>query len=88
MDCAVYEPARPYSHSETHDQGEIIAMMGIPPPEPMADIIRITRYRQHFAALVKECVDNSLIEGSNAEFDNKVDEFSQRVKTHMSSYQS
>ncbi|QPC75156.1 hypothetical protein HYE68_005908 [Fusarium pseudograminearum] len=86
--CNVEWPASPYLHSEIYDQQEIIAVLGTPPPEPMADILRIMRYRLHFAELVKECVDNSLIKGSDAEFDAKMEEFSQKVKTHMSLCQS
>ncbi|CAF3515612.1 unnamed protein product [Fusarium graminearum] len=86
--CNIEWPASPYLHCEIYDQQEIIAVLGTPPPEPMADILRITRYRLHFAELVKECVDNSLIKGSDAEFDAKMEEFSQKVKTHMSLCQS
>ncbi|KAM0504342.1 hypothetical protein ACHAP8_002749 [Fusarium lateritium] len=76
--CNVEWPASPYFHSEITDQQEIIALGGMPPPEPMADILRITRYRLHFAALIKACVNNTLIVGSDAEFDIEMDEFSEK----------
>jgi len=82
--CTFIETTRPWTETEISDQLEILALDGMPPPGPMADIMRTTGYRRHFAALVKEHVNSSLIKGCDAEFESKLIDFSQNVKTHMS----
>ncbi|KAF9774397.1 hypothetical protein IL306_007615 [Fusarium sp. DS 682] len=83
----------PHYWTETTDQDEVayspdISPGGRPSKQQLADIGIEKEYRRHFAALVRGHVDNSLIQGSDAEFVVKVNNFTQRVSAHMSSYQN
>ncbi|KAJ4137508.1 hypothetical protein NW768_003095 [Fusarium equiseti] len=84
--CTIIGTLGPYTQTETWDQEHIMSLMGNTlPPEARAVMVKEMEDRRHFAALVKKHVNSSLIEGSDAEFEAKVVEFSQKVKTHMSS---
>ncbi|CAG7561445.1 unnamed protein product [Fusarium equiseti] len=83
--CTIIGTLGSYTQNETWDQENIMSLLGSPPPEQRAFIAKEMEDRRHFAALVKEHVNRSLIEGSDAEFEAKVVDFSQKVKTHMSS---
>ena len=91
--CTFMEMPIPYDQTETWDQERQLCRWETSPRNPLiadirAYIGRELGYRRHFAALVKEHVNSSLIEGSDAEFEVKLTDFSRKVKTHMSSHRS
>ncbi|KAM0353463.1 hypothetical protein ACHAPU_001473 [Fusarium lateritium] len=87
--CFDIKDPEPYDHTETSLQDKLLSMF---PPRwygsgTTKEIHNEKVYRKHFAAFVREHVESSLLQGSDAEFAAKIDIFAKGVDKHMADCQ-